>query len=416
MKIFITSCYKQQKERKMNEQFLQALPILKKIEKNGFEAVYVGGCVRDALLNRPIHDVDIATSATPEEIKAIFPKTVDVGIEHGTVMVLENGDSYEVTTYRAESEYVDFRKPKEVKFIRSLRDDLERRDFTMNAIAMNTNGDLIDPFDGQRALREREIVTVGSADERFHEDALRMMRAVRFVSQLSFSCTPETLSSLKTHKALLKQISIERITVEFEKMLDGKNVQAAISLLTESELFLYLPGLADKKDQLRSLSEFDLAQLKNVNEKWAVVMLRTTAVDEIETVLRQWRLSVKRIREIIGIVRAVLDLPEKENDRMRLFTNGLECCVSACRIWSIIHHLENNEHTVSKLKQLWNSLVIHDYSELAITGHQLIEWSDRAKGPWISETLRIVTEKVLNGEIENDIESIRVGVEQWNLI
>ena len=131
--------------------------------------------------------MDIATSATPQEIKNIFPKTIDVGIEHGTVVVLWESETYEVTTFRSEGEYADFRRPSEVTFIRSLEEDLKRRDFTMNSIAMNRKGELIDPFLGIDAIHRKRIETVGSASERFHEDALRMMRAVRFVSQLSFT-------------------------------------------------------------------------------------------------------------------------------------------------------------------------------------------------------------------------------------
>ncbi|MGO2926624.1 MAG: CCA tRNA nucleotidyltransferase, partial [Leuconostoc citreum] len=123
------------------QEFMQAQPILEHIESAGFEAYFVGGAVRDMLLNKPIHDVDIATSAFPEEIKALFTKTVDTGIQHGTVMVLDHGDGYEITTFRTESTYTDFRRPDKVTFVRSLAEDLKRRDFTINAIAMTKDGD-----------------------------------------------------------------------------------------------------------------------------------------------------------------------------------------------------------------------------------------------------------------------------------
>ena len=144
--------------------FDAALPVLDRLEAAGFQTVFVGGSVRDHLMGRDNHDVDIATQATPEEVKRVFKKTVDVGIEHGTVMVLHEGNGYEVTTFRTEGEYKGFRKPKEVKFIRSLHEDLKRRDFTMNAIAMTKDKELIDPFNGRKAIHERSIETVGDAE------------------------------------------------------------------------------------------------------------------------------------------------------------------------------------------------------------------------------------------------------------
>ncbi|MBW4947593.1 CCA tRNA nucleotidyltransferase, partial [Klebsiella pneumoniae] len=139
---------------------------------------------RDNLLGLPIHDVDIATSAYPAEIKQIFKRTVDTGIQHGTVMILDHGNGYEVTTFRTETGYQDFRRPDSVTFVRSLEEDLKRRDFTINALAMRADGEIIDLFDGIADLKAHKIRAVGVADERFHEDALRMMRAVRFESQL----------------------------------------------------------------------------------------------------------------------------------------------------------------------------------------------------------------------------------------
>src|SRR3954447_14575506 len=221
--------------------FIKAIPLLEVIEKAGFEAYFVGGCVRDYLLGKKIADVDIATSATPQEIKQIFSKTIDVGIEHGTVVVIWGQETYEITTFRSDGEYTDFRRPSEVTFIRSLKEDLKRRDFTMNSMAMDKKGKIIDPFLGQAAIQQKLIQTVGSATDRFHEDALRMMRAVRFVSQLSFAIEPETQQALKTNALLLEKIATERKTVEFEKLLQGENRKSALQLLLDTGLFLFLP-------------------------------------------------------------------------------------------------------------------------------------------------------------------------------
>ncbi|MBW3216787.1 CCA tRNA nucleotidyltransferase, partial [Salmonella enterica subsp. enterica serovar Javiana] len=156
------------------ERFKKASSIIETLKQQGHEAYFVGGSVRDLIIDRPIGDIDIATSALPEEVMAIFPRNVPVGLEHGTVIVVENGEPYEVTTFRTESEYEDFRRPSSVQFVRSLEEDLKRRDFTMNAIAMTEEGKMVDLFAGQEAIQQREIVTVGNAADRFQEDALRM--------------------------------------------------------------------------------------------------------------------------------------------------------------------------------------------------------------------------------------------------
>ena len=152
------------KINKMPSEFIDALPILETIEKAGYEAYFVGGSVRDTMLSKPIHDVDIATSAYPEEIKKIFKRTVDTGIEHGTVMILDHGTGYETTTFRTESTYTDFRRPDEVKFVRSLDEDLKRRDFTVNALALTKDGEVIDLFGGVQDMSAQILRAVGKPE------------------------------------------------------------------------------------------------------------------------------------------------------------------------------------------------------------------------------------------------------------
>ncbi|MGM9928175.1 MAG: CCA tRNA nucleotidyltransferase [Bacillus sp. (in: firmicutes)] len=399
----------------MNELFVQALPILKKIEHHGYEAVFVGGSVRDYLLHREINDVDIATSATPEEVKAIFPKTIDVGIQHGTVMVLENGQTYEITTYRSESEYIDFRKPKEVTFIRSLKEDLQRRDFTMNAIAMNTSGQLIDHFHGQQAIENGIIETVGHADERFGEDALRMMRALRFVSQLNFTCSKETLQALEKNKHLLHNISVERILVELDKLLQGPQVQQALNLLIETGLYAYLPGLQHKKKLLQQVAQFDLRQLTSLEEKWAVIVHYVVSVDDVESFLRSWKMSVKRIRQIEAIVRLLAQKKNDHIDRLQLFTNGVDCMLSVSRVYNFLHYQEPRKND-GYIEEMWGNLPIQHLSQLAINGHHLLQWTNKAKGPWIRDVMQLIVEKVIKEEIPNEVEAIKEEVHRCNLI
>ncbi len=193
--------------------------IINTLEEAGFEAYAVGGCVRDALLGRTPNDWDITTSAKPEQVKVLFHRTVDTGIAHGTVTVLLEKDGFEVTTYRVDGEYEDGRHPKEVTFTASLEEDLKRRDFTINAMAYNPKKGLVDLFEGQKDLEDKVIRCVGDPLERFTEDALRIMRAVRFSAQLGFSLEENTRKALSVLAPNLKHVSVERIQVELVKLL-----------------------------------------------------------------------------------------------------------------------------------------------------------------------------------------------------
>lgn len=193
--------------------------IIKTLKSAGFEAYAVGGCVRDLMLGRRPNDWDITTNARPEQVKALFKRTFDTGIKHGTVTVILKGEHFEVTTYRVDGIYEDGRHPKEVTFTGSLREDLKRRDFTINAFACNDEEGLIDEFNGTEDLKNGIIRAVGDARERFGEDALRILRAFRFAAQLGFSIEAETLKAAGELADSLKNISAERIYEEFGKLI-----------------------------------------------------------------------------------------------------------------------------------------------------------------------------------------------------
>ncbi len=193
--------------------------ILHTLEEAGYEAYVVGGCVRDSILGRFPDDWDITTSAKPEEVKALFRRTVDTGLIHGTVTVMLDKEGFEVTTYRVDGEYEDGRHPKEVSFTASLEEDLKRRDFTINAMAYNPKRGLVDLFGGVQDMENRIIRCVGNPLERFTEDALRILRAVRFSAQLGFSIEGETLKAISVLAPNLKYVSAERIQVELLKLL-----------------------------------------------------------------------------------------------------------------------------------------------------------------------------------------------------
>lgn len=193
--------------------------IIGKLNEAGYEAYIVGGCVRDTLLRKNPNDWDITTSATPAQVKAVFPRTVDTGIQHGTVTVMKGKRGYEVTTYRIDGAYEDARHPKEVTFTPDLREDLKRRDFTINAMAYHPNVGLVDLFGGRKDLEDHVIRCVGDPKERFSEDALRMMRAIRFAAQLDDRIEESTLAAVKELAPAIAKISAERIQTEMVKLL-----------------------------------------------------------------------------------------------------------------------------------------------------------------------------------------------------
>lgn len=193
------------------------------IQAAGYEAYAVGGCIRDSLLGREPEDWDITTSAKPQQIKELFPRTIDTGIQHGTVTVMLQKEGFEVTTYRIDGEYEDSRHPKEVMFTPNLAEDLKRRDFTINAMAYNDEEGLIDIFEGRKDIERNAIRCVGEAKERFREDALRMMRAVRFSAQLGYDIEEKTKMAIKELAPSLKNISAERIQTELIKLVTSPN-------------------------------------------------------------------------------------------------------------------------------------------------------------------------------------------------
>ncbi|MCQ2978825.1 MAG: CCA tRNA nucleotidyltransferase [Clostridia bacterium] len=209
--------------------------IINTLKSSGYDAYVVGGCVRDSIMNRNPNDWDITTSAKPYEIKALFHKTIDVGIEHGTVSVVFGSTQYEVTTYRVDGEYIDNRHPDSVTFTAILDEDLVRRDFTINAMAYNDEDGIKDPFDGQKDIEAKVIRCVGDPNERFQEDALRMLRAIRFSAQLDFNIDPNTYKAIKNNSHLIKNISVERIRDEITKII--------MSDSPEKFLMLYDTGL-----------------------------------------------------------------------------------------------------------------------------------------------------------------------------
>ena len=215
--------------------------IIETIENAGFEAYAVGGCVRDALLGREPADWDITTSAKPHEVKALFRRTIDTGIQHGTVTIMIKENGYEVTTYRIDGEYEDSRHPKNVEFTPVLREDLARRDFTINAMAYNERDGLVDEFGGIEDLSKGIIRAVGFAESRFEEDALRIFRAFRFAAVLNFDIEEETVKAAKKLAHTLERISAERINIELTKLILSDNPDYIMKLYENGITAVVLP-------------------------------------------------------------------------------------------------------------------------------------------------------------------------------
>lgn len=220
--------------------------IIHTLQSNGYEAFLCGGAVRDSILGRPIHDYDITTSATPDEMLEIFKgkRIIETGLQHGTITIVIDGEPYEVTTYRIDGNYSDNRRPDKVTFTKSLEEDLKRRDFTINAMAYNDEVGLIDPFNGMKDIKYHKIRCVGRAEDRFSEDALRILRAIRFASQLGFVLEPDTDWNISKMYKNLENISIERINSEFCKIVASSDF--CVQMVLYHEVFsLFIPEIKD---------------------------------------------------------------------------------------------------------------------------------------------------------------------------
>ncbi|WP_146923175.1 CCA tRNA nucleotidyltransferase [Alkalibacterium kapii] len=384
-------------------EFKKALPVLKKIQAAGFEAYFVGGSVRDALLEKPVNDVDIATSAFPQEIKKLFKKTVDVGIEHGTVMVLMEGESYEVTTFRTESTYQDFRRPDSVTFVRSLKEDLKRRDLTINAFAMNEMGEIKDFFGGEQDLYDKVIRAVGKAEERFHEDALRMMRAVRFAAQLGFDLEADTFYAIVVNAHLLKNIATERIRIEFVKMAMGKHLMQGMTGFIESNLYKYCPGLAQAEENLEQFAKIE----KPINKErhvWVLLLyyLRIQNEKEARAFLKHWKLSNQLIKESTELHQLFLHRLLYDHTNATVYRYKKDLALDSETL------LEQIGKTGDKnaVEQIDKNLPIHSRDELAINGKIILEEAERPGGKWLGLALEAAEKAVVTGELANDTTEI----------
>ena len=387
--------------------FLEALPVMQQLVDAGYEAYFVGGSVRDMLLHKPISDVDIATSATPQEVKDIFPHTVDVGIEHGTVMVIYHKEGYEVTTFRTEEGYEDFRHPDKVTFVRSLEEDLKRRDFTINALAIGIDDQLMDFFDGIGDLERQCIRCVGDAKERFNEDALRMFRAVRFVGQLGFQIEEDTKNAISLLKMNLSKVAVERMKVEFEKMIQSSYRKDALKLFVETGLYQACPLFDGKGEILLKLAEFPIKEM-SVLQAWILFVDELKLSDkEVTHLLKSWKSSNEQIRDVLVGYKTYRARKEEEWNFFLAYDCPYEV---ACEVEQLLI-VQDKSSSMEGLEATYHSLPIRSMNDIHLNGYDIIRILKLdKKGPIIGQVLKTVEKMILEKSISNDAEVLETYV------
>ncbi|HFI0143363.1 TPA: CCA tRNA nucleotidyltransferase [Streptococcus suis] len=388
-------------------EFQEALPILEKIKAAGFEAYFVGGSVRDAILGRPIHDVDIATSSYPQETKQIFPRTIDVGIEHGTVLVLEGKKEYEITTFRTEEEYVDFRRPSQVSFVRSLEEDLKRRDFTVNAFALDEEAQIVDLFDGMTDLENRTLRAVGIPSERFNEDALRIMRGFRFAATLDFEIEPTTFTAMVETAPLLEKISVERSFIEFDKLLMADFWRKGLRAMINSKAYDFLPDLAEKGEKLETMltSLVEDFRFSTSEQAWAMLFV-CLGIDNIKSFLKKWKTSNDFQRTVVKLVEIYQLRQAGPVTKQICFKYGKDLLY----LVEEVRQAQGLATDFDGIDCIDQSLTIHDKHEIVVNGGHLMQVFDLKPGPVLGNLLKQVEYEIVEGNLSNEEQSIMAFV------
>ncbi|WP_080838761.1 CCA tRNA nucleotidyltransferase [Cohnella massiliensis] len=422
-----------------------ALRLLARFESAGHTAYLVGGCVRDRLLGRKLHDIDIATSATPEQVIAMFPNAIPTGLAHGTVTVRDEGHSFEVTTYRREGKYTDSRRPDKVSFVGNVEEDLARRDFTINAIAWGRDGATVDPFGGAADLRRGIVRTVGEAAERFSEDALRLLRGIRFAAEFGFEFAPKTWDGLLGQRERLRHIAMERVGTELDKIMAGSDPDRAFALLAESGLLRFarepLPPSAALPPGGTGGGASGLKRLADPDLRWCALLLGGGAApDEAEAVFRSLCLGVKRgarVAAVVGLSRrlaadanAAKTAPSRTDElgeTERTDVNGpvreqlrrswtlavLEFGRPAAEDWLALAAacpeaaLGSLEPGFAERARDWlGRMAATAIGGLAVRGDEVAEAVGKKPGPWVAKTLRRLLEAVALGRLPNERDAL----------
>jgi tRNA nucleotidyltransferase (CCA-adding enzyme) len=412
----------------------QGLDIVTKLEQAGHKAYLVGGCVRDRWMGRSLHDIDIASSALPEEVMALFTRTLPTGLKHGTVTIMEGGQPFEVTTFRQETGYSDSRRPDKVAFVLDLREDLSRRDFTFNAMAIGINGLLVDPFGGEVDLLEGIVRTVGEASERFNEDALRMLRAIRFAAEFDFKLQPDVWQAIIKHRSKLQQVAIERVSAEWDKMMSGSGPEQACHFLLKSGLLVNLKEPlplvfqeAAESYRLNGLSWewgmsfaevgsigsrlLELPLIADPDLRWAA-MLSAMGVSEKDTLelCQTLRLSGRRMVRIAGMVGMNDRLNPSDTDvsEDQWISAVLAYGRTSAEDWLAMTEVGDNPRHIER--DWLKDMQVTSVSELNIRGDELAGLLGKPPGPWIALLLQELLEAVAFGHLPNDKKELQSAV------
>ena len=387
--------------------------IISKLEKADFEAYAVGGCVRDSILGRSPEDWDITTSAKPEEVKRLFSTTIDTGLQHGTVTVVIEKEGFEVTTFRLDGDYTDGRHPDRVAFTSSLTEDLRRRDFTINAMAYSEKRGLIDEFDGERDLEDSIIRAVGEAKERFSEDALRMLRAIRFAGQLNFKIEEKTFDAIKELSSNISKVSVERIAKELEKLLLSGNPEY-IALVYETGIFSVIaPEVAmlfengEISASTKALSEASFPEKKELYQIRLAILLEGLGADKAAKLLKRLKLdndTINTVKKLLGL--SLREVENNETDMRRTVKEAGHKMMPLLLEMRRAKGLKDN-------KALYQIVIDNGYctsiSELNINGKDLMD-AGIPKGALIGSTLERLLELVIEKPELNTRESLLLEV------
>ena len=380
----------------------KAAQILKTLNAAGYEAYVVGGCVRDSILGREPGDWDITTSALPEQVKELFRRTVDTGIQHGTVTVMMDKEGFEVTTYRVDGEYHDGRHPDAVTFTRSLEEDLKRRDFTINAMAYNDAEGLIDPFGGQQDLQQGILRAVGDPATRFEEDALRILRLYRFTARFSFAIDPPTGQAARALCAHLDCVSVERIEEELDKLLSAPKPGA---YLEPEVLAFVLPELPpDDLSEAREIIDALPAGAEEVTTRWAALLL-PLGEDGTRKALKRLKCSNAVIDGVSTLVKEKAPCtPTLSLQAKRLLGKyDLHTVQQLTALWSALQPERKDEFTAlqKEAETLTAQSACCRVSQLAVNGRNLMA-AGVAPGPGLRRALEALLEEVITGRLPNE--------------
>lgn len=374
-----------------------ALEIIERLESAGYEACAVGGCVRDSLLGLPVKDYDIATAATPDKVRALFERTADTGARFGTVTVIMPGGTCEVTTFRAESDYDDHRRPASLRFGVSLEEDLARRDFTVNAMAWHPKRGLTDLFGGRDDLHSRVIRTVGSPDERFCEDALRMLRAYRFAARLGFDLHEDTRAAIVRQAPLMRHVSAERVRDELWRILESDRPQILAECLSNGLLMRYFPRVSISLDELAKLTRGPVQRL-------AYMLYRVFEGDLVYACEAAGRLhfdndTILAVKNLFVLLQTGV-LYNRADIKYLLRDFGYENLLSSAEMLSLLGRFDG-ERFIRILDDIIASGECYKLDMLKITGKDLVSLGFE-EGPEVGRMLRYLLDLVITEPKHNN--------------